>query len=276
MMVKYLKEKSVFLIIFGVLFFVSCSYDEINESVENISTEEIQKLILADDVSAEVNDILDQDEIDDPYSGKGLSVSGVATCATRTVVRTLTKKTVTLDFGNSCIGRNQKEYAGKIIIAYWKSALGVSKTVTFERFSINQNTIEGSKSVIHKKSNTAGNPESIITNDITITLISGDIITRKGRKSREKIKGSETRDRGDDVYVISGYWESTDKNGIERKSIITTKLRRTYACRFIVSGVVEISKNNTTATLDFGNGSCDNIATITDARGDVREIKLKR
>ena len=75
---------------------------------------------------------------------------------------------------------------------------------------------------------------------------------------------------------ISGSWESVNRKGVARASTITTNLRREYACRYIVSGVLEISRDGIKATLDFGDGTCDNKATVTDANGKTKEISLKR
>jgi len=44
---------------------------------------------------------------------------------------------------------------------------------------------------------------------------------------------------------------------------------------FPVSGIVEIVKNDATATLDYGNGECDKLATIT-INGVTKEIVLRK
>ncbi len=44
---------------------------------------------------------------------------------------------------------------------------------------------------------------------------------------------------------------------------------------FPVSGIVNIEKINATATLDYGNGDCDKLATIT-INGVSKEIILRK
>lgn len=259
----------------GAFVFASCTSDELTENVEVFSIEEIQQSIVLDELTADVNTILDQDDLDEEFSAKGSATSGVAACAVRTVESTVTQRRVTIDFGTGCLGENQKEYAGKIIILYQKTAVGISKTVSFDGFSINKNKIEGMQFVAFRKANDAGNPVSAITYDIKITLVSGDAISRKGRRVREKIRGNDTRALGDDVFGINGAWESTDKQGVAKRITITKKIIKANACKFLVSGIVEITKNEMKATLDFGNGSCDNIAILTDSKGNQREITLK-
>ncbi|MFM7379507.1 MAG: hypothetical protein ACKO2X_00190, partial [Bacteroidota bacterium] len=55
---------------------------------------------------------------------------------------------------------------------------------------------------------------------------------------------------------------------------ILTPLRKEGSCRWLVSGYIQFSRNNQTSrTLDFGNGACDDQATITTSNG-VRTITL--
>ncbi|MBK6285899.1 MAG: hypothetical protein IPF54_27330 [Draconibacterium sp.] len=46
-------------------------------------------------------------------------------------------------------------------------------------------------------------------------------------------------------------------------------------CRFIVEGVVEITLNGTLiSTLNYGDGECDEIATMTNSDGETIEVDL--
>ena len=45
------------------------------------------------------------------------------------------------------------------------------------------------------------------------------------------------------------------------------------ACRFILSGVIEITRNDESMIIDFGDGECDNIAVVT-KDGESEEIEL--
>jgi hypothetical protein len=44
---------------------------------------------------------------------------------------------------------------------------------------------------------------------------------------------------------------------------------------FPVKGIITIVKNDAEATLDYGTGDCDNLATIT-INGVVKEIVLRK
>lgn len=57
---------------------------------------------------------------------------------------------------------------------------------------------------------------------------------------------------------------------------VTTPLRRELSCRFIVSGVLEISRLGNSVSLDFGDGSCDAKGTLTYSDGAEEEVVLRR
>lgn len=279
---KNLKTSIGFLSIVGLLVFTSCETN--NDTIsEELTTEEVLNVALADDLSSDVNDVLSDDESESGFSSRtDVASKSVASrkhhpdCAEKTVEETTDGKIVTIDFGTGCEGKRGKVFAGKIIIEYKETTTEKSKTVSFENFTIDENTVEGGKSIVKIEANGNGNPEATHSVDMTITLTTGEVLTKKGTKIREKIEGAGTDDRGDDVYSISGSWESVNKDGVVKNATITTNLRREYACKYIVSGVVEITKDGETSTLDFGDGSCDNVATLTDASGNSEEITLKK
>lgn len=273
---KNLKTSIGFLSIIGLLVFTSCENNN-DTLTEELTTEEVLNVALADDLSSDVNDVLADDDAENGLSGRSVvSRKHHPDCAEKTVEETTDGKIVTIDFGTGCEGKRGKIFAGKIIIEYKETTTEKSKTVSFENFSIDENTIEGGKSIVKIEANGNGNPEATHSVDMTVTLTTGEILTKKGTKIREKIEGASTDDRGDDVYSISGSWESVNKEGVVKNATITTNLRREYACKYIVSGVIEITKDGVTSTLDFGDGSCDNVATLTDANGNSEEITLKK
>ncbi|CAM1360364.1 conserved exported hypothetical protein [Tenacibaculum litopenaei] len=277
MTLRFVKRNVLFLLSVGLLAFASCNTNDTDDLVSDVlTTEEALNVVLADDIASDVDDVIEDDAPLSEGSARGTSSQGNhPQCLTRTVEDTATGKIVTLDFGTGCEGRKGRVYAGKIIITYVKDTGSFSKTVRFDNFSVNGNAVEGGKSVSKVRENANGNPERTHTVDITVTFDSGEVIVKKGEKTKEKIAGADTDDRGDDVVMISGFWESVKKDGSEVKATITTDLRREYACKYIVSGVVEISKGGNDYTLDFGDGSCDNKATLTDSAGNVKEITLK-
>jgi hypothetical protein len=50
-------------------------------------------------------------------------------------------------------------------------------------------------------------------------------------------------------------------------------LLKKMSCRWIVSGTIEMQAGENLVILDYGDGECDNIATIT-VNGETTEITL--
>ncbi len=75
------------------------------------------------------------------------------------------------------------------------------------------------------------------------------------------------------TYGISGSWEL--RVGENAYAVnITTTLEGNLSCGYLTSGIMEVSKNGLQVTVDFGDGSCDNIATIIYPNGATEEVTL--
>jgi hypothetical protein len=104
--------------------------------------------------------------------------------------------------------------------------------------------------------------------DMTATFPDGRVFTRVGQRVREIIEGYGTVSWTDNVYKVTGSWTTTFPNTSLQTSTITTPLIVKMSCvavnkPLIVQGVITYVRGDRTATLDFGNGECDNTAVFT-------------
>jgi len=278
---KFLNLKMLAFFFVSVLLVVSCNESEVVDLSEPISEDETIALLEVDDVSDEVNNIIDDviaEEEDLVARTDGESkIEDLLPCLTKTIVLTTTTKTITLDFGDGCELPSGNVLSGKIIISYEIDTSIESFTIThtFENFYFNEISVEGGNTIVRVRENENGNPQSTITFGTTLTWPDGEYATREGTKVREWIEGYDTRTFGDNVFLITGNWTATFKDGTIYSSTIIEPLRREMACIFIVSGIIELQKEDRTGTLDFGDGSCDNIAIFTNEEGEVYEIILR-
>ncbi len=263
---------------------ISCNNNDdeaVNDVSEQISIDEAIAVAEADDVSDEVDNLLD----DFFVATEGLSKSteteskvyDFLPCLTKTIVLTETTKTVTLDFGEGCELPSGNVLSGKIIMSHAIDTDVHSLTIThtYENFYFNEINIEGGNSIVRVRENENGNPESTITFNTTLTWPDGVFTSREGAKTREWIEGYDTRTFGDNVFLITGNWSAIFKDGTVVSANVLEPLRREMACRFIVSGVLELEKGDRVGTLDFGDGSCDNISILTNQDGEEFEVTLR-
>lgn len=271
------------------LVFTSCEDSnsvDILEVPEAISEEETIALVESDDIADEVDNIVDDFLIEDLSLGNKTEASredgdkhgGMPDCVTKTIVLTNTTKMVTLDFGEGCELPNGHVLAGKIIMSYSFDLEMQIITIaqTFEDFSFNEVKVTGENTFVRMRENENGNPQSTKSINVTLTWPDGEFMSRVGEKTREWIEGYDTRTWGDNVYLITGNWTNTFKDGTIFSATITEPLRREMSCRYIVSGIVEFVKGDATGSLNFGDGTCDNLAIYTNAEGVETEIVLRR
>lgn len=231
--------------------------------------------IATDDISKIVEEQLTSE---DGISGKTTTTESVAPgCmqVTRvpeygTPLNTGDTITKTIDFGTTgCPMANGNVLKGKIIITFIYDPGATSHTInySFDNFYHNAIKINGNKSFTRvlgtSTANSTTHPIVTMTMDLTATMPNGGIFTRVGSRVREIIAGQTTPELSDNEYQVTGSWTTTSPNGIARVSTITTPLLIKLNCSNIVQGVITFTRNGNTATLDYGNGDCDNQATVT-------------
>lgn len=275
--------KLLMIFVASIFIFSSCEDNEAIDSVEPISEEETITTAEADDVLNDVDSLVDDlwTSIDDTVAGKSDSNKNpYLSCMIKTRVTEGETTIVTLDFGSDCTLPFQNVVlSGKIIMEYTKDV--EAKTVTikysYDNFYYNDLKIEGTNEVSKIKENESGLREHTRMFDIKVIWPDGEFITRKGEKVRTLIEGYETKANwGDNVFSITGSWNTTFKNGNVMSATIIEPLIRKTACRFIVSGTIEKQKSNRSGMLNFGDGTCDNIAVFTTDTGEEIEIVLRK
>ena len=258
----------------------SCSKDDSGNTISATDAATSAKLdIMNDDVSKIVEDQL---TTSDGITGKNnLTVQDanpfLPPCATvtrvpafGTVITPGTTITKTIDFGTTgCPLPNGNVLRGVIVMTftYQPDATSHTITYTFQDFYHNEIRFNGTKTFTRVMATSTANPNihPIVTMnmDMTATLPNGDVVTRVGQRVREIIEGYDTLIWLDNIYQITGEWTTTFPNGGVQISTITTPLRIRMNCPNIVRGVITIVRNGNTATLDYGDGECDNLATFT-------------
>jgi len=165
---------------------------------------------------------------------------------------------------------------GKIVIRQSAPAHADTwrKRVDFVRYQVNDDRISGFQTFGFSRELRV--PTWLTSTDMTITLPDGKEIKRTGQHQRQQIAGADTpRERVDDVFRLSGESSGTGREGKNYHSVITEPLIAPNACRWITKGVKEITVGEeSTAVLDYGDGTCDNQATVT-RDGETVTITLR-
>lgn len=182
-------------------------------------------------------------------------------------------KTITIEYDGECTSAHGVVKSGKIIITLTGPPReeGSERIVTFENFTVNGNAIEGTKTFTY---NGAGQFTCTLVDGRILTR-DGDVIIRESTKTRTLVEGADTDDRSDDVYEVTGVVVGETSDGTPyRKEIIEPLIIR-KDCFWISQGIVETTIGDATSTVDFGDGTCDNVATRTDADGVAEEFTME-
>jgi len=199
-------------------------------------------------------------------------------CVTVTLDTNIFPQTMTIDFGDvNCLCNDGKYRRGKIIITFTGKYRepGTIITHNFENYYVNDNSVDGVKVVTNMGENENGNLYFTIEVEGVIQKVGdSDTFSWNSSRVREWIQGSDTHNRWDDIYLITGTANGIRPNGLTWEREIILPLRVELACRFIVSGTVELRPaDRPVRLLDYGNGDCDNVATIT-INGETYTIYL--
>jgi hypothetical protein len=198
--------------------------------------------------------------------------TGNLSCAIYTLDDTIPgeyPKTLTLDFGTGCTSVDGVIRTGKISYLFSGPLLfpGTTASVTFTNYSVNGYGIQGSYTITNTSSDTTGiSINTQVTNGI-ITYPDATNYHYSHNRTYTMIAGSSTVfDISDDVYSITGNssFSNSEGSSIVWTIVTATPLIKAVNCRYISKGVVNFSYNQSVnGSIDFGDGTCDNAATIT-------------
>jgi hypothetical protein len=221
----------------------------------------------AEDVFGDVFNIMDEAAREQSgFYKNGLEETNTLGCATISADTTVSPRKLTIDFGAGCVGKDGHTRTGKIIITFtgrYRTA-GTVITHTFDNYTVNGNKVEGEKIVTNMGKNAAGNLVfKIEVKGAKITTSNGTI-TWESKREREWLAGQNTATITDDEYAISGTAKGTNRNGKKYEMTILDPLHVKIGCKWITKGSLEVKpEDKLKRTVDYGNGTCDNTATVT-------------
>lgn len=270
-------------------FFISC--DSSNDGNDNNPTLTAKDIAVNSKIDVAIDDVVyiveDQYTAQQSISNRSSTASKsiLPTCATFTTVLVDGTWTRTIDFGSAgCTLPNGNVLKGKIIISFSNDFTSKSRTLSyrFVDFYHNGKLLQGNKSITYESKSTqllaTEHPVMTFTVDMKITFDDGKVYSRTGTTVKETIEGNETPlNWEDNVFLVTGNSATSLANGDTVTTVITTPLRYITSCKlpFPVSGIVSITKNTSVGTLDFGDGKCDNLATLT-IDGVTKDINLEK
>lgn len=266
--------KSIKLILGSALFFligtVACNKDQNTDEDTSQSAFEVEANMYSDELEKSADAVT----FDKNGSGNGPFSGNSSECVEITISYPeggSFPKVITIDYGEvNCEVRPNLFKRGQIIVTITDSIvnLGAQRIVTFEEFYINDHAVTGTKTI----TNLGENAEGYLVFDINNSFSIGEW-SRQATGSKIWVEGFDTLEFDDNVFLLTGTSSTTRPNEIVINRTITEPLRIDRSCAYITEGIVSIQWNGNNAIIDYGVGSCDDIAIIT-RNGQEFEIDL--
>ena len=187
-------------------------------------------------------------------------------------------KTLTLDFGTGCTSADGIMRKGKLIYVFSDFLLnpGATATVTFEQYVVNGYGILGAYSLTNNSTQSGISISTQVSNGI-ITYPNLTNYHYSANRSYVMTAGSSTPyNITDDVYNVTGNSSFSDSFGSSLVCNITTPLVKPVACHNVTKGVVSfVYDQAVNGTLDFGDGSCDALGTLSIGTTITKTVVLR-
>lgn len=263
------------LLIFNIFILNSCVKDR-NELTNNfVSTSE--------DLTAQ-QDLLDANELEITQQ---IEVGLLAMTSRSFPTRSWTNpkgsfpNTLTIDYGPTGVKDSYNRVRKGKLIIFISAPIhnaGSIREVQHEDFYIDDVNIQGRVVLLNQGTNNAGQNEFLRTvTERKLIFPSKKAISWNATQIITQLEGNATPElRLDDVWSILSASSGTNRNGTNFTVTSSKKLIYKFTCPWIVEGVITLSLDNQTLSIDYGNGICNNNATITLPDGSTREILIRR
>lgn len=188
-------------------------------------------------------------------------------CVTITLTQNGNLRTLTIDYGSQgCLCWDGKTRKGKLIATAANfNALNVLRTLTTENYYVNDYQVEGTITRNITRDLSEHTREAQIVENLTITSPNSQVVyTRSATLTRifdRNILGNPL----DNTLTTWGQVNITRTNGNQVTRVVdqATPLFYKNSCHQVVSGMANITTNGNNYTIDFGNGTCDDVATVS-------------
>lgn len=208
--------------------------------------------------------------IDGFMATSGLKSAAIGSCPS--ITATLSNSfpiAITIDWGaTGCTGAEDGIARSGKVIASLSGLMNVTNSVatfTFADFVNNGNKITGVHRITYKGLNPVNNwPRYAVFTEAKIEFPDKKFISYRAEYIRLQSEGSATLAVADDVWRIEGSSSGTTRGGTSWTASYPSAVVKKSSCQWFSSGSVLVTPlGEVPRTINFGDGTCDNKATLT-------------
>lgn len=265
---KPMRATAKALLLSGVLAFTfSCDKDNEDTPLDvnqKVTTTEVQTILETDEFSSAADGVIT--DIFDQGSARGASEN--EDC----YATTFTDTGFTVTFDNCTVEEGEEELNGVLTVTYKEGEESTSFTATYNDLSVGDYVINGTRSFTMNGNEENDNVSFTIVSDMSIKLADGSVIEEAGTKTFAILFDFENF--ANSALTIAGDW-TVKADGHTYTVRVTSDLIANFGCEHVGKGVMALAKNGLEVVIDFGDGTCDDVADMTYPDGTKEEISLK-
>lgn len=262
--------------------FISCKKNASEPDEAEVTFELSTNQGIADNLSEDANDVLTETSVQNNFAGGRVSGTVESTnilgCANVTVTPLQGfPKNIVVDFGTGCTSASGVFRRGKININLSDSLRksGSIAVMTFDNYFVSTYKVEGTLTWTNTSTGGTKSWQRKWENG-KIIAADGNFWLHSGVKNLTQTAGVSTPNNLlDDVFSITGSHTIANAAGKTRTATVLEALQKKTICDNIDKGKVKIEGPNHYAILDFGDGTCDRLATISINGRPERIIMLR-
>ncbi|WP_350285872.1 hypothetical protein [uncultured Croceitalea sp.] len=253
-----MKKLGLLALIMGLVFIASCSDDaEDNLAQEQeLSQAELQTILNTDEITSAVDTAL----------AELYNFTGATQKSNECYTAEYTDNGFTATF-NNCVLNGSENINGTLTVVYGTDANTTTYTATFVDFFVGTIKVNGTRTFTLNSGQMDEAISFTITSDISVEYDDGKTISENGAKTFEFV----FEDGQDTLWNLSGNWTVMVDGDTYT---VSGDVSRSLICEYWTMGSMQIGKNGLQVDVDFGDGTCDDKATVTYPNGAIEEITL--
>jgi hypothetical protein len=267
---------------FALISFSSCKKDKTSETEFETTFDLASKGGIAENLTQDAQQILNEAAVDNNIAGYGTQggagVDGILGCAIVTVTQlnapNAFPKNIVIDFGTTGTCNNR---TGKINVTLSDSLRksGSVAVMTFTNYTVGIYKKEGTITWTNTSTAAVKSWRRLCVGGKITNTTNNNFWLHEGQQDIVQTDGNGTPQISDDEFSITGGRTVTNSSNVTRVGTILTALQKKKACDNIDKGTYKIQGPNHVAIIDFGNGVCDNQATISIDGRPARTFTLR-
>jgi len=258
--------KGISVILASMALAVSCSKDKEDPmSEQEFSKAEVSAVLAGDNMTSFADNTLTDLVINGSAGASTTSKVETAECYSYVAV----ENGFTVTFAN-CSLDGHDNITGGVEVEYAAGEGSASFTATFNELNVDGTIISGTRSYAFNGNVEKGIYSFSITSDMRLGFADNSFYSEKGTQNYSLVIGDTLETS---IYTISGDWTVEWKDNTYNLNS-EEGVQGNLSCEHINKGNLEISKNGLKVIVEYGDGTCDDIATLVYPDGTTEDFTL--